>query len=86
MNLIFPYFVSNFLGQFKIICTISRKKIIDRFFLHNIYLQFYYKNEKYKFIIPLSCDLYNCLNKLQNFKYYSDIYNFNKTLLKSKIN
>jgi 23S rRNA pseudouridine1911/1915/1917 synthase len=64
----------------------KNKKIIDRFFLHNIYLQFYYKNEKYKFIIPLSCDLYNCLNKLQNFKYYSDIYNFNKTLLKSKIN
>lgn len=60
----------------------NNRKIINRLFLHNVFLKFTYNNENYSYTIPLSFDLLNTLLKFNKTK---KIYNFNK-LLKIKCN
>jgi 23S rRNA pseudouridine1911/1915/1917 synthase len=51
--------------------TKTDKELIDRMFLHNIYLSFLYKNNRVKVEVPLPIDIKKCLNKLKLEKKYN---------------
>ena len=60
------------------------KKLLDRTFLHNLYLGFNYKNNRYDVKIPLSCDLVEVLNKLKTIRKYQTVMNIDKKMFEAK--
>lgn len=56
------------------------KAIVDRTFLHNVYLGFNYEDSRYDVKIPLSCDLVDGLKKLKTIKKYQNMMNIDKKI------